>query len=95
MRNIEGTKVRKKKILDKQRKICERKAKTKYQKQHSKTEIINKQRRERKEREILSKIVTIKGVNVIMIEMTINDDDKIMVMIIIIIIIIKMITVMK
>ena len=82
-------------MVDEQGKICERKVKTKYQKQHSKTEIINKQRRERKEREILSKIVTIKGVNVIMIEMTINDDDKIMVMIIIITIIIKMITVMK
>ena len=88
-------------MVDEQGKICERKFKTKYQKQHSKTEIINKQRRERKERETLSKIVTIKGVNVIMIEMTINDDEKIMIMIIIIImtiiitIIIKMITVMK
>ena len=81
-------------MVDEQGKICERKVKTKYQKQNSKTEIMNKQRRERKEREILSKIVTIKGVNVIMTEMTINDDDKIMKMIIITIII-KMITVMK
>ena len=79
-------------MVDEQGKICERKVKTKYQKEHSKTEMINKQRRERKEREILSKIVTIKGVNAIVIEMTINDDDKIMM---IIIIIIKMITVMK
>ena len=83
-------------MVDEQGKICERKVKTKYQKQHSKTEMINKQRRERKEREILSLIVTINGVNVIMIEMTINDDDKIMIMkMIIITIIIKMITVMK
>ena len=89
-------------MVDEQGKICERKVKTKYQKEHSKTEMINKRRRERKEREILSKIVTIKGVNVIMIEMTINDD-KIMIIIIIIMIImiilitiiIKMITVMK
>ena len=83
-------------MVDEQGKICERKFKRKYQKQHSKTEIINKQRRERKEREILSKIVTTKVVNAIMIEMTINDDDKMMIiMIIIITIIIKMITVMK
>ena len=83
-------------MVDERRKICGRKVKTKYQTQHSKTEIINKQRRERKEREILSKIVTIKGVNVIMIEMTINDDDKIMIMkMIIITIIMKMITIMK
>ena len=75
-------------MVDEQRKICGRKVKTKYQTQHSKTEIINKQRRERKERETLSKIVTIKGVNVIMIEMTINDDEKIMIIIVVIIIII-------
>ena len=86
-------------MVDEQGKICERKFKIKYQKQHSKTEIINKQRRERKEGETLSKIVNIKGVNAIMIEMTIHDD-KIMIMIIIIMtiiitIIIKMITIMK